>query len=366
MTSHRVVSLLLAGGLAAGLLGCSSDDTTEEPGPTHGLDPGWNKLEGGADTMCSRGDPFSFYVHPGTVNRVVIEFEGGGACWDASTCAVGSDSFEDVIAEDTLTGTLEGIVDHEHPDNPFKDWWHVYVPYCTGDLHMGDKTTLHESQGQDSVTIEHRGSVNAGVAVDWVYENLPDPERILVTGCSAGGYGSLAWAPYVMDHYDGVPVVQAADCAAGIAVPGFMAVVDFVWGLSIIQPSFIPALSGASFLTLTVTEVYVEQAAAFPDQQFAQYNTQFDRTQISFYEDMGGNGDDWSGMMNDGVSTITGGASNFASYVASDYMHCIITKPEFYTTETGGVAVRDWFDDLANGTAVDNVHCEPDCGSPEP
>ncbi|RLB60247.1 MAG: pectinesterase, partial [Deltaproteobacteria bacterium] len=214
---------MLACGFATLLLGCSSDDPVAEEKP-FGLDPGWNKLAGGGDSICSRGDAFSFFVQPGTVNRVVIEFEGGGACWDASTCAVGSDSFDDIVDADTLTGTLDGIHDHENADNPFKDWTHIFIPYCTGDLHLGNKATDH-----GDVTIEHRGAVNGGVAMDWVYENIPDPERVVVTGCSAGGYGAIGWAPYIMQHYDGVPVVQIADCANGVAVAGFIAIIDFVW-----------------------------------------------------------------------------------------------------------------------------------------
>ncbi|MBW2457064.1 MAG: pectinesterase [Deltaproteobacteria bacterium] len=358
MTSRRVVSFLLTAGLCASLLGCSSDDPAEEPtGPD--LDPGWNKLEAGGGAICSRGDAYSFYVHPGTVNKVVIEFEGGGACWSESTCAEGSDSFDDIVESDTLTGTLEGIADHDNPDNPFKDWWHVFVAYCTGDLHMGNRTTTH-----GSATIEHRGSVNAGVALDWAYTNVPAPERVVVLGCSAGGYGAIGWAPYIIQHYDGVPVVQAADCAAGIATTAFMPVADYAWDLSLIKPSFIPALADENFTTLTVTQVYEEQYAFFSDQQFSQYNTNHDETQMSFYEDMGGDPQDWSQLMNDGVSGIVAASSNFASYVAADHVHCIITKPEFYTAETGGVAVRDWFNDLANGTAVDDVHCDPDCGAP--
>ncbi len=356
MTSRSVVPVLLACGLSASLLGCSSDDPTEEGVQ---LDPGWNKLEAGGGAICSRGDAYSFFVHPGTVNKVVIEFEGGGACWDASTCAEGSDSFDDVVDADTLTGTLEGIADHENPDNPFKDWWHVFIPYCTGDLHMGNRTTVH-----GDVTIEHKGSVNASVALDWVYANITAPERVMVTGCSAGGYGSVVWAPYIIQHYDGVPVVQAADCAAGVATTAFMPIADFAWDLSLIKPAFIPGLANASYATLTVTQVYEEQTAFFSDQQFAQYNVQYDKTQISFYEDMGGDGDDWSQFMNDGLDSIHAASSNFASYTGADNMHCILTKPEFYTKTTDGVAVRDWFNDLANGTATDDVHCGTDCGSP--
>ena len=42
--------------------------------------------------------------------------------------------------------------------------------------------------------IHHRGAVNAGAATQWVAENFPEAETVLVTGCSAGSYGSVFWA----------------------------------------------------------------------------------------------------------------------------------------------------------------------------
>ena len=42
----------------------------------------WNEIFPEGDTICARGTPFSFFVHPGTVDRVVVDFMGGGACWE--------------------------------------------------------------------------------------------------------------------------------------------------------------------------------------------------------------------------------------------------------------------------------------------
>jgi hypothetical protein len=37
--------------------------------------------------VCSDGSPYRFYVSPGDPKKVVLDFQGGGACWDAATCA---------------------------------------------------------------------------------------------------------------------------------------------------------------------------------------------------------------------------------------------------------------------------------------
>src|SRR5687768_15826477 len=69
--------------------------TLEEVEPTlPTLAPGWTEFLPGGETICSRGTPYAYYVRPGTVNRVVIDFIGGGACWNQLTCSVANQIFE--------------------------------------------------------------------------------------------------------------------------------------------------------------------------------------------------------------------------------------------------------------------------------
>ncbi len=364
---RQLAALLAAGALASGcelVVGTkdyvlvSADPTGDGLPSLAELGDGWNQLEPGGETTCARGDAYSFFVRPGTENRLVIEFEGGGACWSAASCDPASDMFEDIVETDIQSGSLTGIQDHDRADNPFKNWTHVLVPYCTGDLHMGNVVTSY-----GDFEIQHKGAVNGGAVMDWVYANVPSPERVVVTGCSGGGYGTMGWSPHIMQHYDGVPVVQLADCAAGVAVDGFLAVINGVWNANLVLPSFIPALADANLITLTLTDIYQANADYFPSQQFSQYNTQWDETQIEYYEDMGGDGADWSGMMNESMTSLAAGAENFSYFVAAGGEHCIITRDEMYTADTGGTAVLDWIENRISGSAVEDVHCDPSCGA---
>ena len=47
----------------------------------------WQAVAPGGATACSHGTPYTFFVSPGTVNKLLVEFEGGGCCFDALTCA---------------------------------------------------------------------------------------------------------------------------------------------------------------------------------------------------------------------------------------------------------------------------------------
>ena len=51
----------------------------------------------GGDTICSRGDDFAFAVRKGTSKNIVIDFVGGGGCWDEFTCGFADATFTDNV-----------------------------------------------------------------------------------------------------------------------------------------------------------------------------------------------------------------------------------------------------------------------------
>ena len=57
----------------------------------------WREIEPGGDTICSRGQPWAFFFRPGVSNNLVVEFQGGGACWNDLTCSVADMIFKDNI-----------------------------------------------------------------------------------------------------------------------------------------------------------------------------------------------------------------------------------------------------------------------------
>ena len=63
----------------------------------------------------------------------------------------------------------------------------------------------------------HRGGVNAKAAISWLYSQLPNPDIVFVTGCSAGAYGSLVWSAHLAAMYPAsTRIVQMADSGVGV------------------------------------------------------------------------------------------------------------------------------------------------------
>jgi len=243
-------------------------------------------------------------------------------------------------------GQLQGIYNRNNPSNPFRDYTHVYIPYCTGDLHWGNKTQTY--RGVRTYTVEHRGAVNAAAAVNWALQNVVAPSQVTVAGCSAGGYGAALWSAQILARYPGAAGVELADSAAGVSPRGFFQTILPAWGVDAgVWPSFIPSLSldRIDQASVSLPDLYSGIAGYFPLAGFAQYNTLQDTTQTLFYGLMLGGiatPDQWSAQMQQNVATIKAQNPNFAAYTAPGTQHCIINRPEFYQTTVAGVALSDW------------------------
>jgi hypothetical protein len=351
---------------SAGSGGSSGGSGAQEPSITK-LRAGWNSIEPGGATTCSRGTPFQYFVRPGTVNRVVIDFRGGGACWNALTCSAGDSIFKETADPDEfiLDETVgEGIYAHGNPENPFKDWHHVYIPYCTGDVHWGDAERTYQS-GDQTFTIRHKGGVNARAVLEWFYQNVPSPEKVFVTGCSAGAYGAIMWSSHIRNHYRSSKVYQFADSGAGVITDTFFQESFPQWNAEASYPKFIPNVDPADFTQLP--QLYTLIGQTYRDMFLSQYNTNFDDNQHFYYSVMGG-GDafEWSQKMRAHVGEIEMATTNFSSYIAPGYQHCILPYANFYDVESNGVRLVDWLSDAVSDTPVESIQCDPDCGAPLP
>ena len=123
---------------------------------------GWLEIRPGGETICSRGTDYAYFVRPGKTDKVLVEFQGGGACWNPTTCSIAGAIFsEDVEDTRAVVGLYQGgIYDHNNPDNPFQNWTHVFIPYCTGDVHWGNNVEVYTTDSSE-FTIHHKGYANA-------------------------------------------------------------------------------------------------------------------------------------------------------------------------------------------------------------
>lgn len=340
----------------------AADVTPPEP-TLPALEDGWTFVETGGETVCSRGTEFFFLVRKGTVNKVVVEFMGGGACWNAQTCGFANAIFnEDIAFLKSMWGAdsiAPGIYDHENPDNPFKDWYHIFIPYCTGDIHWGDAVVEYGS-GDGAFTLHHKGAVNTRAVLDWMGENFSAPEQIFVTGCSAGAYGALGWAPHIIQQFPDAKVSQMGDSGVGIITESFFLESFPVWNVWDMLPTWIDGLDVdvETYSDLELHDIYGAVANHYPDARFTQFTSAFDKTQIFYYQAMGGGDTEgWSAKMFASIEKARGMAPNFKAYIGPGNQHCIIPYEELYDVTSDGESLIEWIAKLVGDEPVPNVTC---------
>ncbi|MEM0203499.1 MAG: pectin acetylesterase-family hydrolase [Archaeoglobaceae archaeon] len=164
--------------------------------PSDGIN--WTKVDLPSDCKNGVGGNTFIMVRKGSENKLLIYLEGGGACSSFGTCG-GPNSTVTTLEPAFDTGTrplkstyVRGIFDVKNPLNPFRNWTIVFVPYGTGDIHMGNRVVKYynTSNPAESKTIYHVGYVNAIVAMRWINAS-GNFDKVVVTGTSAGGFGTI-------------------------------------------------------------------------------------------------------------------------------------------------------------------------------
>ncbi len=338
------------------------------------LAPGeWTQLElpGG---VCLYGEDYSFFVRPDDTptDNLLVYFQGGGACWDGLTCgSIGQFASFYEVTEETIAyyASGVGIFDFDSPANPLADYNVVFLPYCTGDVHSGDSDYTFDvpdivEADFDTIDVYFKGHHNTQLVLDWVYENFAEPEQIVVSGCSAGGYGAVSQAPYIMEHYAGIPAVMIADSSHGARVPEWNGLAT--WGTVDNLPAFMTDMADITLENYD-TSLHVELSAEyFSDNQFAQFNSYLDGVQIGFFGTLQGYdlsfdnevaevASQWSGILFGNILSLSQ-LDNFKYYTAGGTQHCLVNSDLFYAYDQSGVIFADWFAGVISG-AADNVSC---------
>jgi hypothetical protein len=278
-----------------------------------------------------------------------VFFEGGGGCWDHRTCAPGAGFFDDSVDAGDDPSFGAGVLDLDDPRNPFRGWSVLFVPSCTGDVYAGDAVRTYRA-GAESVTVYHRGHVNAVAALEWTFRQVPDPRQVFVTGCSAGSVGSALHAPRIIRQYPRARVAQLGDSLGYLF--GQPTDLRELWGAGRQLPDWVPGVRAIPRARFTMPRFYRAVAAAYPRATFAQVNFREDAVQRRFHQAAGGDPATFERSLLGSLATIRAGTPNFRSCLLDGSDHCALPRPEFYTLTSGGVPLRDWVAGLAAGRRV--------------
>src|SRR5271155_2374491 len=188
-----------AGTADAGPVDAGSDAPAPSMAPVTGLTASewvWTPVAG---AKCRDGSGTGFAVtlaSPPSTN-LVIYLEGGGACVDTFFCGTlaspetfGASQFSTWMS-DTTGDANSGIFNRSDTANPVAGWNFVYIPYCTGDVFVGDRTDVTVPD-PDVPVQQFVGYTDVGLDLDRIVPTFPGTTKVLLTGVSAGGFGASA------------------------------------------------------------------------------------------------------------------------------------------------------------------------------
>jgi len=276
----------------AGKLSALSDDvvtnTTVSPNVpddafmaiTHpaGGEPG-NEVSYAGNTLvpqCQDSSAFTFFAKRGSVNKLLVYYYGGGACWDILTCGFQTCTQTANPNPPGLGGS--GFGDLTNPDNPFKDWHVVRVPYCSCDIHLGDAAVDYPPfppffpAGKH---VEHRGHDNAKLAEKWAREHFLNPSDIFITGSSAGSYGAMVHGVHLSAVYSDSNISVMGDGGNGVATQEFMDVNFNNWGAMENLPD-VPGIIGVPSSEISIPLILTAAANHYAGTNWSNYTTAFD------------------------------------------------------------------------------------------
>jgi len=148
----------------------------------------WVDIEG---SKCMDGSQTGVFVKYSqqTSTKLGIYMYGGGACFNSITCDTASQGNHP--GAPGLTGIFE-----TRSDNSLTGYNWIAVPYCTGDVHMGDNVASAGGKSRNFA-----GHKNLELMMERAVLSFSKVENLIVTGESAGGFGALASYEFLRNHY---------------------------------------------------------------------------------------------------------------------------------------------------------------------
>jgi hypothetical protein len=360
-----VVALLVLTALASTITACGDNDddagaaaarvTTTAP-----ADQKWKKIVPGGDCECADGSEFAFWERRADPTKVVLFLDGGGACYDATTCAftglgTGGEAEYDwsIYGEDP--SQEGGIFNFARADNPFRDYTFIYVPACTGDVHLGDVTRKYSPR----LTVEHNGFVNGTAALGHLAEKYPDAAQVVVVGKTDGSVAAPIYGGLTSDLLPDAQVTVLGGQSGHIPDdPDLNAeILGERWGAHARMPDW-DVNEGLTARDWGAPRFWIQAGLHDPDIVLARFDYAYDREAAGGAQVTGVDQSDQLAVIDANEAAIEDAGVVVHSYTAPGDGHGIFEWPKFYEIEVNGDKLVDWVTRLIEGRTVDDVHCQ--------
>ena len=177
----------------------------------------------------------------GTENKLVILLFGGGVSWNEFMAARPNSVYGNpdqisfyACGDGGLVADLAARIGihtlSKKESNPFRNWNMLAIPYTTGDFHCGTGDFPYTALDGSKQVLHHHGYTNYCAALHETMKHIGDqPDQILVTGFSAGGFGTALLTDDVMRTFPNCNDVTSYVDSGFMIYPGWPEVARNIW-----------------------------------------------------------------------------------------------------------------------------------------
>ncbi len=308
----------------------------------------WTDFPG---TACDEGTPTGIGVNasPTGSSNVLIFLNGGGACWDFATCVqldtsahgpFGAAQFGQISP--FLSAGAFSRVDQA---NPFRDWTHVFVPYCTGDIHSGSRVAQY-SGGGAPVSIHHVGHTNMLAFLARLQATFPAPGKVVLSGASAGGFGTVFNYDDTRATWPAAEMYMVDDSGPSLPGTSYPQALRDAWEASWGMGPLLTRVCGPTCRT-DYAQSYAALASRYPDDRFALLSTLQDETIRSY---LGLTPAAFEAALRAAARDSIAPTANFEFFLVPGNRHTMLGEPQNFTSS--GTNLFTWLQQMVEDDAA--------------
>ncbi|KAF0928633.1 hypothetical protein E2562_006067 [Oryza meyeriana var. granulata] len=182
--------------------------------------------------VCLDGSPPAYHLQRGSGDGAgswVLQFEGGGWCNDVPSCAERAGTRRGSTRFMNKLEVFSGVLSNDPAMNPdFYSWNRVKLRYCDGGSFAGDS----ELRNGSSVLYFRGQRIWDAIISDLLPKGLAKAEKVLLSGCSAGGLATFFHCDDLKGRLGDAATVKCLSDA------GFFLDVDDITGNNTVRPFF--------------------------------------------------------------------------------------------------------------------------------
>lgn len=330
------------------------------------------KLDG---AISSDSTEWHGFFRKGKENKVLVCFFGGGCSVNEYTAArsnamPGGFYFYQLFdAKDKALGAMaytffctSGVLSPGE-ENPFHDWTIIVVPYATADFHCGTNDFPYTALDGTKKILYHHGYTNVDKLMKAVMPQFTEaPEALVVTGYSAGGFGTALLADHIIDFFPKTKNVTVCVDSGLLLNSKWRQVVTDVWK----APQSIARNVKTDNLTLDCLKALDKKRNGMAkilfccsprDTLLALSQTLFDRGNHLLQNATKKDGDRFQGILKTSVKQMLEALPKSGIFIFADLehqggtltKHTIVNSKEVFNKRDQGMSVAQWLMDAVDG-----------------